>query len=145
MQGGFKGFQGFEGGVQGGSGGLEQLYPGLCAGGLSRTNGSRYPPSVHAVAFPGGFNRLHQLLHGFLPSLKIIFRHELFIVVIEPQLSQPQNVSKGDFPMALLPDPTTAASERSSVKKRLTGSRRCGSGIKNRHTSRTVSKSSLRG
>ena len=46
--------------------------------------------------------------------------------------------------MALLPDPTTAASERSSVKNRLTGSRRRGSGI-NRHRSRTVSKTSLRG
>ena len=32
--------------------------------------------------------------------------------------------------MALLPDPTTAASERSSVKNRLTGSRRRGSGRK---------------
>ena len=42
-------------------------------------------------------------------------------------------------------DPTTAASERSSVKKRLIGSRRRGSGIKNRHRSRTVSKTSLRG
>ena len=47
--------------------------------------------------------------------------------------------------MALLPDPTTAASERSSVKNRLTGSRRRGSGIKSRHRSRTVSKMSLRG
>ena len=47
--------------------------------------------------------------------------------------------------MALLPDPTTAASERSSVKNGLTGSRRRGSGIKNRHGSRTVSKTSLRG
>ena len=47
--------------------------------------------------------------------------------------------------MALLPDPTTAASERSSVKNRLTGSRRRGSGRKNRHRSRTVSKTSLRG
>ena len=37
--------------------------------------------------------------------------------------------------MALLPDPTTAASERSSVKNRLTGSRRRGSGI-NRHRSK---------
>ena len=46
--------------------------------------------------------------------------------------------------MALLPDPTTAASERSSIKSRLTGSRRRGSGI-NRHRSRTVSKTSLRG
>ena len=46
--------------------------------------------------------------------------------------------------MALLPDPTTAASERSSVKNRLTGSRRRGSGI-NGHRSRTVSKTSLRG
>ena len=46
--------------------------------------------------------------------------------------------------MALLPDPTTAASERSSVKNRLTRSRRRGSGI-NRHRSRTVSKTSLRG
>ena len=46
--------------------------------------------------------------------------------------------------MALLLDPTTAASERSSVKNRLTGSRRRGSGI-NRHRSRTVSKTSLRG
>ena len=86
----------------------------------------------------------------FLPSLKgslfkIIFRHELFIVIIEPQvLHQLRNVSKGDVPMALLPDPTTAASERSSVKNRLTGSRRRGSGI-NRHRSRTVSKTSLRG
>ena len=47
--------------------------------------------------------------------------------------------------MALLPDPTTAVSERSSVKNRLTGSRRRGSGIKNRHRSRTVRKTSLRG
>ena len=46
--------------------------------------------------------------------------------------------------MALLPDPTTAASERSSVKNRLTGSSRRGSGI-NRHRSRTVSKTSLKG
>ena len=46
--------------------------------------------------------------------------------------------------MALLPDPTTAASERSSVKNRLTGSRRRGSGI-NRHRFRTGSKTSLRG
>ena len=46
--------------------------------------------------------------------------------------------------MALLPDPTKAASERSSVKNRLTGSRRRGSCI-NRHRSRTVSKTSLRG
>ena len=46
--------------------------------------------------------------------------------------------------MALLPDPTTAASERSSVKNRLTGSRRRGSGI-NKHRSRTFSKTSLRG
>ena len=38
----------------------------------------------------------------------------------------------------LLPDPTTAASERSSIKSRLTGSRRRGSGI-NRQRSRTVS------
>ena len=47
--------------------------------------------------------------------------------------------------MALLPDPTTAASECASVKNRLTGSRRRGSGRKNRHRSRTVSKTSLRG
>ena len=47
--------------------------------------------------------------------------------------------------MALLPDPTTAASERSSLKKRLTGSRRRGPGIRNSHRSRTVSKTSLRG
>ena len=67
------------------------------------------------------------------------------MVTIEPQvLHQLLNVSKGDVPMALLPDPTTAASERSSVKNRLTGSRRRGSGI-NRHRSRTVSKTSLRG
>ena len=46
--------------------------------------------------------------------------------------------------MALLPDPTTAASERSSVKNRLTGSRRHGSGI-NKHRSGTFSKTSLRG
>ena len=46
--------------------------------------------------------------------------------------------------MALLPDPTTAASERSSVKNRLTGSRRCASGI-NRERCRTFSKTSLRG
>ena len=109
------------------------------------------PPSAHAAAFPGGFSRLHQLLHGFftksqVKSFKIIFRHELFIVLIEPQvLHQLLNVSQGDVPMALLPDPTTAASERSSVKNRLTGSRRRGSGIKNRHRSRTVSKTSLRG
>ena len=110
-----------------------------CVQGVSsRTNGSRYPPA----AFQGGFNRLHQLLHGFF--FKIIFRHELFIIV-EPQvLHQLLNVRKGDVPMALLPDPTTAASQRSSVKNRLTGSRRRGSGI-SRHRSRTVSKTSLRG
>ena len=74
-----------------------------------------------------------------------MFRHELFIVIIEPQvLHQLLNASQGDVPMALLPDPTTAASERSSVKNRLTGSRRRRSGI-NRHRSRTVSKTSLRG
>ena len=67
-------------------------------------------------------------------------------MIIEPQiLHQLLNVRKGDVPMALLPDPTTAASERSSVKNRLTGSRRRGSGRKNRHRSRTVSKTSLRG
>ena len=96
---------------------------------------------------PTGFINLSM---AFLPSLKsslfkIIFRHELFIVIIESQvLHQLLNVSKGDVPMALLPDPTTAASERSSVKNRLTGSRRRGSGI-NRHRSRTCSKTSLRG
>ena len=112
-------------------------HPVLCAGGSSRTNGSRYPPPLSA----------HRGLPGWLQpaSFKIIFRHELFIVIIEPQvLHQLLNVSKGDVPMALLPDPTTAASERSSVKNRLTGSRRRGSGI-NRHRSRTVSKTSLRG
>ena len=46
--------------------------------------------------------------------------------------------------MALLPDPTTAASERSSVKNRLTGCRRRGSGI-NRHRSRTLAKRVLEG
>ena len=46
--------------------------------------------------------------------------------------------------MALVPDPTTAASERSSVKNRLTGSRRRRSGI-NRERCRTFSKASLRG
>ena len=98
-------------------------------------------------AFLGGFNRLHQLLKQSL--FKIIFR-VLYCYYRAPspanfKLSQLQNVSKGDFPMALLPDPTTAASERSSVKKRLPGSRRRGSDIKIRHRSRTVSKTSLRG
>ena len=60
------------------------------------------------------------------------------------KLSQLPKVGKDDSPMALLPDPTTAASERSSVKNRLTASRRRGSGI-NRHRSRTFSKTSLRG
>ena len=60
------------------------------------------------------------------------------------KLSQLLNVGKGDVPMALLPDPTTAASERSSVTNRPTGSRRRGSGI-NRHRSRTFSETSLRG
>ena len=46
-------------------------------------------------------------------------------MIIEPQvLHQLLNVSQGDVPMALLPDPTTAASERSSVKNRLTGSQK---------------------
>ena len=88
------------------------------------------PPSAHAAAFQGGFNRLHQLLMAFLPSFKcsqIIFCPELFIVLngapspASFKLSQPQNVRKSDFPMALLPDPTTAASERSSMKNRLRG------------------------
>ena len=96
------------------------------------------PPSAHAAAFQGGLNRLHRLF-------KIIFRHELFIVLIEPQvLHQLLNVSKGDVPMTLLPDATTAASERSSLKNRPTGSRRRGSGIKrgsgiNRHRSKKTS------
>ena len=52
----------------------------------------------------------------------------LFLLLQGPKscnfnLSQLQNLSKDDFPMALLPDPTTAASERSSVKRRLTGCR----------------------
>ena len=115
----------FQGGCKGGPGGPEALQPAvntkneinvpelyvkpitqhpvLCAGGSSRTNGSRYPPPLSA----------RRGLPGWL---------------------QP----------ALLPDPTTAASGRSSVKNRLTGSRRRGSGI-NRHRSRTVSKPSLRG
>ena len=40
-----------------------------------------------------------------------------------------QNVSKDDFPMASVPDPTTAASERSPAKKNSHGpakKRRCG-------------------
>ena len=113
----------FQGGCKGGPGGPEALQPAvntkneinvpelyvkpitqhpvLCAGGSSRTNGSRYPPLSARRGLPGWL--------------------------------QP----------ALLPDPTTAASERSSVN-RLAGSRRRGSGI-NRHRSRTVSKPSLRG
>ena len=114
------------------------------------------PPSAHAAAFPGGFNRLHQLLHGFFTKSQVKSSQNhlpsgaLYCSYRAPspasfKLSQPQNVRKGDVPMALLPDPTTAASERSSVKNRLTGSRRRGSGRKNRHRSRTVSKRSLRG
>ena len=57
--------------------------------------------------------------------------------VMSQVLHQLLNVSKGDVPMAFLPDPTTAASEPSSVKNRLTGSRIRGSGI-NRDRSRTV-------
>ena len=113
------------------------------------------PPSAHAAAFPGGFNRLHQLLHGFFTKSQVKSSQNhlpscaLYCSYRAPspasfKLSQPQNVRKGDVPMAFLPDPTTAASERSSVKNRLTGSRRRGSGI-NRHRSRTVSKTSLRG
>ena len=113
------------------------------------------PPSAHAAAFQGGFNRLHQLLHGFFTKSQVkSFQNHLpswalycYYRAPSPasfKLSQPQNVRKGDVLMALLPDPTTAASERSSVKNRLTGSRRRGSGI-NRHRSRTVSKTSLRG
>ena len=100
------------------------------------------PPSAHAAAFPGGFNRLHQLLHGFFTKFEV--KSYRAPSPASFKLSQPQNVRKGDVPMALLPDPTTAASERSSIKNRLTGSRRRGSGI-NRHRSRTVSKTSLRG
>ena len=115
------------------------------------------PPSAHAAAFQGGFNRLHQLPHGFFyqVSSEVFSKSSsvmssLYCSYRAPspasfKLSQPQNVRKGDVPMALLPDPTTAASERSSVKNRLTGSRRRGSGRKNRHRSRTVSKTSLRG
>ena len=99
-------------------------HPGLCAGGSRRTNGSRYLPSAHAAALQGGFNRLHQLLHGFLS-----FQNHL--------------PSPASFKLSLLKtDPTTAASERSSIKNRR--SRRRGSGM-NRHRSRTVSKRSLRG
>ena len=124
-------------------------HPVLCAGGSSRTNGSRYPPLSARRGLPGWLQPASSTSPWLFYQVssevfsKIIFRHELFLVVIEPQVLH-QLVSKGDVPMALLPDPTTAASERSSVKNRLTGSRRRGSGI-NRHRSRTVSKTSLRG
>ena len=102
------------------------------------------PPSAHAAAFQGGFKRLHQLLHGLFTKSQVkSFQNHLpswalYCSYRAPsrasfKLSQLLNVSKGDFPMALFPDPTTAASERSS-----------GSGI-NRHRSRTFSKTSLRG
>ena len=29
------------------------------------------PPSAHAAAFPGGFSRLHQLLHGFFTNSQV--------------------------------------------------------------------------
>ena len=125
-------------------------HPVLCAGGSSRTNGSRYPPLSARRGLPGWL----QPASSTSPWLFYQVSSEVFsksssvmsfIVIIEPQiLHQLLNVSQGDVPMALLPDPTTAASERSSVKNRLTGSRRRGSGI-NRHRSRTVSKTSLRG
>ena len=102
----------------------------LRAGGSSRTNGSRYPP----LSARRGLPRWLQPASSTSPWLfyQVSILHQLL------------NVSKGDVPMALLPDPTTAASERSSVKNRLTGSRRRGSGT-NRHRSRTFSKTSLRG
>ena len=31
----------------------------------------RTPPSAHAAAFQGGFNRLHQLLHGFFTKSQV--------------------------------------------------------------------------
>ena len=68
-------FQGFQGGCKGGPGGPEALqpavntknetnvpelsvkpitqHPGLCAGGSSRTNGSRYPPLSARRGLPG--------------------------------------------------------------------------------------------
>ena len=49
------------------------------------------PPSAHAAALSGGFNRLHQLLHGFFTKSQVKssqnhLRHELFIDLIEPQV-----------------------------------------------------------
>ena len=57
------------------------------------------------------------------------------------KLQMPQNVSKR-LCHGFVTGSYTAASERSSAKKRVTGSRKRGSGIKNRHRSRTVSKTS---
>ena len=75
------------------------------------------PPRLPQVASTGFIN--------FSMAFFYQFRHELFIVLIEPQVLQASNCpslktgSKGDFPMALLPDPT--ASERSPVKKNSQG------------------------
>ena len=79
-----------------------QLHPGLHTG-VPVGQATRGTLSAHAAAFPDGF-----------------FRHEFFIVLIESQilqasLLQAQNIRKGDFPMVFLPDPTTTASEYSSI------------------------------
>ena len=87
-------FQGFQGGCEGGPGGPEALQPAvntkhetnvpelyvkpitqhpvLCAGGSSIGQMAQgTPPSAHAAAFQGGFNRLHQLLHGFFTKSQV--------------------------------------------------------------------------
>ena len=77
--------------VRGGSGGqknstnvpelsvkpITQLRPGLCAGGSSRTNGSRYPPSAHSAAFQGGFNRFINFSIFFTKSQEKSFQNHL--------------------------------------------------------------------
>ena len=118
-------------------------HPVLCAGGFSRTNGSRYAPVGARRGFPGWLQPASSTSPW--PSYQVsseVFSKSSSVMSssIKPQVLH----HKGDVPMALLPDPTTAASELSSVKNRLTGSRRRGSGI-NRHRPRTVSKTSLRG
>ena len=85
------------------------------------------PPSSARRGLPGGFNRLYQLLHGFFKQVSSeVFSKSSSVMSSLLSLQSPKSCKLQTVPASkrkLLPDPTTAASERSSVKKRLTGCR----------------------
>ena len=71
---------------------ITQLHPGLCAGQMAQGTPPRRTPRPSQVASTGFIN----FSMAFLPSLKrspfkIIFCHELLIIILEPQVLQASN------------------------------------------------------